>query len=77
MGGATAGYLSDCPALDGNRHIVSCRDVSSHFFSAFAKLLQDVVFITLVKLHTEDYRGCEIMQSQQSLILIETKLSFL
>ena len=29
------------------------------------------------KLHIEDNRGCEIMQSQQSLILIETKLSFL
>ena len=29
------------------------------------------------KLHIEDNRGCEIMQSQQSLILIETRLSFL
>ena len=29
------------------------------------------------KLHIEDNRGCEIMQSQQSLILIETRVSFL
>ena len=29
------------------------------------------------KLHIEDNRGCEIIQSQQSLILIETRVSFL
>ena len=29
------------------------------------------------KLHIEDNKGCEIMQSQQSLILIETRVSFL
>ena len=29
------------------------------------------------KLHIEDNRGCEIMQSQQSLILIKTRVSFL
>ena len=29
------------------------------------------------KLHIEDNRGCEIMQSQQSLILIETRVYFL
>ena len=30
-----------------------------------------------LKLCIEDNRGCKIMQSQQSLILIETRLSFL
>ena len=49
MGGATAGYGSDCPALDGNRNIMSCRDGGSHYSSAFAKLLWDVVFITPVR----------------------------
>ena len=49
VGGATAGCRSDCPALDGNRNVVSCCDGGSHHFSAFAKLLRDVVFITLVK----------------------------
>ena len=29
------------------------------------------------KLHIEDNKGCEIIQSQQSLILIETRVSFL
>ena len=29
------------------------------------------------KLHIDDNRGCEVMQSQQSLILIETRVSFL
>ena len=29
------------------------------------------------KLYIEDNRGCEIMQSQQSLILIKTRVSFL
>ena len=48
MGGATAGYRSDCSALDGNRNIVSCWDDGSHYSSAFAKLLREVVFITLV-----------------------------
>ncbi|KAG5193196.1 hypothetical protein JEQ12_020656 [Ovis aries] len=46
VGGATAGNCSDCPALDGNRNIVSCWDGGSHFPSAVAKLLWDVVFIT-------------------------------
>ncbi|KAI4538921.1 hypothetical protein MG293_011188 [Ovis ammon polii] len=46
--GATAGYHSDRPALDGNRNIVSCWDGGSHYSSAFAKLLWDVVFITPV-----------------------------
>ena len=49
MGGATAGYGSDCPALDGNRNIMSCWDGSSHYSSAFAKLLWDIVFIILVR----------------------------
>ena len=48
MGGATAGNCSDCPALDGNRNIMSCRDGGSHYSSAFAKLLREVVFITPV-----------------------------
>ena len=48
MGGATAGNCSDCPALDGNRNIVSCWDGSSHFPYVVAKLLWDVVFITPV-----------------------------
>ncbi|KAI4565335.1 hypothetical protein MJT46_009678, partial [Ovis ammon polii x Ovis aries] len=48
VGGATAGYRSDCPALDGNRNIVSCWDGSSHYYSAFAKLHREVVFITPV-----------------------------
>ena len=48
MGGATAGNCSDCPALDGNRNIVSCWDGGSHFPSVVAKLLWDVVFITQV-----------------------------
>ncbi|KAG5204280.1 hypothetical protein JEQ12_002256 [Ovis aries] len=46
VGGATAGNCSDCPALDGNRNIVSCWDGGSHFPSAVAKLLWDVVCIT-------------------------------
>ena len=49
MGGATAGCRSDHPALDGNRNIMSCRDGGSHYSSAFAKLLQEVVFITPVR----------------------------
>ena len=49
MGGATAGCRSDWPALDGNRNIMSCRDGGSHYSSAFAKLLQEVVFITPVR----------------------------
>ena len=48
MGGATAGCHSDHPALDGNRNIMSCRDGGSHYSSAFAKLLREVVFITPV-----------------------------
>ena len=48
MGGTTAGYHRDRPALDGNRNIVSFWDGSSHFPSAVAKLLWDVVFITPV-----------------------------
>ncbi|KAI4581567.1 hypothetical protein MJG53_010010 [Ovis ammon polii x Ovis aries] len=47
VGGATAGSRSDCLALDGNRSIMSCRDGGSHHSSAFAKLLWEVVFITL------------------------------
>ncbi|KAG5204281.1 hypothetical protein JEQ12_002257 [Ovis aries] len=47
VGGATAGYRSDRPALDGNRNVVSCWDGSSRYSSAFAKLLWKVVFITL------------------------------
>ncbi|CAI9178841.1 unnamed protein product [Rangifer tarandus platyrhynchus] len=46
VGGATAGCRSDCPALDGNNNVMSCRDDSSHSSSAFAKLLRDVIFIT-------------------------------
>ena len=49
MGGATAGYHSDRPALDGNRNVVSCWDGGSHYSSAFAKLLREVVFITPVR----------------------------
>ena len=49
MGGATAGCRSDGPALDGNRNIVSCWDGGSHYSSAFAKLLREVVFITPVR----------------------------
>ena len=48
MGGATAGYRSDCPALDGNRNILSCWDGGSHYSSAFAMLLREVVFIAPV-----------------------------
>ena len=48
MGGATAGCHSDRPALDGNRNIMSCWDGGSHYSSAFAKLLREVVFITPV-----------------------------
>ncbi|KAI4581551.1 hypothetical protein MJG53_009994 [Ovis ammon polii x Ovis aries] len=44
--GATAGCRSDHPALDGNRNIMSCRDGSPHYSSAFANLLWEVVFIT-------------------------------
>ena len=29
------------------------------------------------KLHIDDNRGCEVMQSQQSLILLKTRVSFL
>ena len=49
VGGATAGCRSDHPALDGNRNIMSCWDGSSHYSSAFAKLLWEVVFITPVR----------------------------
>nr|CAI9712211.1 unnamed protein product [Rangifer tarandus platyrhynchus] len=49
VGGAIAGYHSDCLALDGNRNVMSCWDGGSHFPSAVAKLLWDVVFITLGK----------------------------
>ena len=49
MGGATAGCRSDRPALDGNRNVVSCWDGGSHYSSAFAKLLREVVFITPVR----------------------------
>jgi len=49
VGGATAGYCSDCPALDGNRNIMSCWDGGSHYSSAFEKLLWDIVFIILVR----------------------------
>ncbi|KAI4581561.1 hypothetical protein MJG53_010004 [Ovis ammon polii x Ovis aries] len=52
VGGATAGYRSDCPALDGNRNIVSCWDGSSHYYSAFAKLHREVVFITPPHIHS-------------------------
>ncbi|KAI4581558.1 hypothetical protein MJG53_010001 [Ovis ammon polii x Ovis aries] len=46
VGGATAGYRSDCPALDRNRNIVSCWDSGSHYSSAFAKLRRKFIFIT-------------------------------
>ena len=46
---ATYGYRSDHAALDGNRNIISCRDGTPHYFDAFAKLLWEVVFITLVR----------------------------
>lgn len=49
VGGATAGYCSDHPALDGNRNAMSCWDGGSHYSSAFAKLLREVVFITPVR----------------------------
>ena len=49
MGGATAGCSSDGPALDGNRNVMSCWDGGSHYSSAFAKLLQEIVFITPVR----------------------------
>ena len=41
--------------------------------------VENIYFQLMVyhKLHIEDNRGCEIMQSQQSLILIETRVSFL
>ncbi|KAI4581557.1 hypothetical protein MJG53_010000 [Ovis ammon polii x Ovis aries] len=46
VGRPTAGYCSDHLALDGNRNIMSCWDGDSHYSSAFAKLLREVVFIT-------------------------------
>ncbi|KAI4538920.1 hypothetical protein MG293_011187 [Ovis ammon polii] len=46
VGGATAGYCSDCPALDGNWNSMSCWDGSSRYSSAFAKLCWKFVFIT-------------------------------
>ena len=49
MGGATAGYRSDCSALDGNRNIMSCWDDGSHYSSAFAKLRWKFIFITQVR----------------------------
>ncbi|KAG5204274.1 hypothetical protein JEQ12_002250 [Ovis aries] len=49
VGGTTAGYCRDRPALDGNRNVVSCWNGGSHYSSAFAKLLWKVVFITPLK----------------------------
>ena len=49
VGGATAGYRSDCPALDGNRNILSCWDGGSHYSSAFAKLCWKFVLVTQVR----------------------------
>ena len=49
MDGATAIYCSDHPPPDGNRNIVSCWDGGSHYSSGVAKLLLEVVFLTLVR----------------------------
>ncbi|KAI4565333.1 hypothetical protein MJT46_009676 [Ovis ammon polii x Ovis aries] len=73
VGGATAGCRSDCPALDGNRNIMSCRDGSSHYSSAFAKLLREVVFITLNFLLLDEITQCYPLLPSDSKTIVDVQ----
>lgn len=49
VGGPTAGRRSDCPALEGDRNIVSRRDGRANYPPAFAKLRGKVVLLLPVR----------------------------
>ena len=69
----------DLHTPDGNfsRNVKRKNDMGRPSFSEQGPQLYFQQGLLYPKLHIEDNRGCEIMQSQQSLILIKTKVSFL
>ena len=69
----------DLHTPDGNfsQNVKRKNDMGTPSFSEQGPQLYFQQGLLYHKLHIEDNRGCEIMQSQQSLILMETGVSFL
>ena len=69
----------DLHTPDGNfsRNVKRKNDMGRPSFGEQGPQLYFQQGLLYPKLHIEDNTGCEIIQSQQSLILIKTRVSFL